>query len=477
MRAGSDRDVTHRATAGRGALAWAAMLLCLLLDVPRPAFAFEIGATSLNCSVSPSPTGCRIAGAIGLPVHQQITLQALCTSAIPNCPAGSNFQYQGPAGPIAFTLDAITEIQDANAWVDGYQYNHILHFDALTQDRASNADQGLQLSSQRLIFGRAALVTQLRQPSMTSAQAHQFRALFGTYLHTLQDFYAHTNFVNAFPNAAAHLGLSSVPNQVAGTNPCLPLLPLAYPSVPYVTAGWAQFLPYLTAPLGQCAHGAPTILILLGLAPAGGMHKDNPLRPFYQEAHDAAVLDTRNFADSILGDPGNIPDNVCMVMTGNPCTPELTVTFGLGADDFGTLTIDGKTICTFDDISRAGGCTGTFKMQRGRWYSIAIDYKNRLGSNGLSLNWDQPGPGSIGYGFANSPPNLVPLANLRTAQGSGLLGQYYDLSGNLQSTVSGEGPIDAINNIYNNQVVGSWNGYGYFSLFEERLTGEISLGP
>src|SRR5439155_1316902 len=54
-------------------------------------------------------------------------------------------------------------------------------------------------------------------------------------------------------------------------------------------------------------------------------------------------------------------------------------------------------------------------------------------------------------------------------------GDYYDLSGNLQSTVIGEGPIDAINNVYNNQAVGSWNGYGYFSLFEERLSGQIQL--
>jgi len=41
--------------------------------------------------------------------------------------------------------------------------------------------------------------------------------------------------------------------------------------------------------------------------------------------------------------------------------------------------------------------------------------------------------------------------------------------------VIGEGPIDAGNNLYDNQVVGSWNGYGYFSQFEEVLTGEVSL--
>jgi uncharacterized protein YggT (Ycf19 family) len=120
-------------------------------------------------------------------------------------------------------------------------------------------------------------------------------------------------------------------------------------------------------------------------------------------------------------------------------------------------------------------------MQPGVWYDIAIDYKNRAGSDGMSLSWDQPGPASIGYGFSGSFPGLVPKANFRTlnADGtsyvSGLRGDYYDLNGNLQSTVIGEGPIDAINDVYNNQVVGSWNGYGYFSLFEERLSGQIQL--
>jgi hypothetical protein len=160
------------------------------------------------------------------------------------------------------------------------------------------------------------------------------------------------------------------------------------------------------------------------------------------------------------------------------------VNFGLGADDYGTLTIGGVTLCTYDNISAAGGCNASFDMQPGVWYDIAIDYKNRAGSDGMSLSWDRPGPASIGYGFTGSFPGLVPKADFRTLDAggtnyvSGLRGDYYDLSGNLQSTVIGEGPIDAINNVYNNQVVGSWNGYGYFSLFEERLSGQIRLtGP
>jgi hypothetical protein len=157
------------------------------------------------------------------------------------------------------------------------------------------------------------------------------------------------------------------------------------------------------------------------------------------------------------------------------------VNFGLGADDYGTLTIGGVTLCTYDNISAAGGCNSSFDMEPGVWYDIVIDYKNRAGSDGMSLSWDQPGPASIGYGFTGSFPGLVPKANFRTLDAggtnyvSGLRGDYYDLSGHLQSTVLGEGPIDAINNVYNNQVVGSWNGYGYFSLFEERLSGQIRL--
>jgi hypothetical protein len=157
------------------------------------------------------------------------------------------------------------------------------------------------------------------------------------------------------------------------------------------------------------------------------------------------------------------------------------VNFALGADDYGTLTIGGVILCTYDNISAAGGCNSSFDMQPGVWYDIAIDYKNRFGSDGMSLSWDQPGPASIGYGFSGSFPGLVPKANLRTLNAggtsyvSGLHGDYYDLTGNLQSTVIGEGPIDAINNVYNNRAVGSWNGYGYFSLFEERLSGQIQL--
>jgi hypothetical protein len=159
------------------------------------------------------------------------------------------------------------------------------------------------------------------------------------------------------------------------------------------------------------------------------------------------------------------------------------VNFGLGADDFGTLTINGIPVCTYNNISAAGGCNGSIDLQPGVWYDVVIDYMNRYGSNGMSLTWDRPGGTILGYGFAGSFSHLVPKVNFRTLDAtginhvSGLRGDYYDLSGNLQSTVIGEGPLDASNTVYNNQLVGSWNGYGYFSLFEERLSGQIQLPP
>src|SRR5208282_5262743 len=161
------------------------------------------------------------------------------------------------------------------------------------------------------------------------------------------------------------------------------------------------------------------------------------------------------------------------------------VTFGMGADDYGSLTVNVSNVCTYDNISAAGGCNGSVNMTPGVWYDISIDYKNRLGSDGMALTWDQSGTAqSFGYGSVADAlaPSLVPLVDLRTLNASsyvsGLTGNYYDLDGTFVKTVVGEGPIHAINNVYDNAISpDDWAGFGYFSLFEERLTGQIMLAP
>jgi hypothetical protein len=161
----------------------------------------------------------------------------------------------------------------------------------------------------------------------------------------------------------------------------------------------------------------------------------------------------------------------------------VVVNFALGADDFGTLTINGVLLCTYDNPSSAGGCTGSMDMTPGVWYDIVIQYQNRTGSDGLALYWNQPGEANnSGYGFPGSEGlNLVPKLNLRTqlpAGGfaSGLNGEYANSACAATNPVIGEGPINAINNIYNNQISGTnWNGCGYFDTFGETLTGQIRI--
>ena len=158
----------------------------------------------------------------------------------------------------------------------------------------------------------------------------------------------------------------------------------------------------------------------------------------------------------------------------------IPTTFTVGADDYGALTIGGSPICTYDG-GGWGGSVGSYNMVPGTWYDITIVYKNRWGSNGLGLWWDQPGDVGVWTG------GIVPKINLRTSDGaggyiSGLHADYYDLSGNFLFAVDGEGPIahgnaDGVNTFYENQL-GLWAGtYTFWGTFEERLTGEIRITP
>src|ERR1700730_14276420 len=113
-----------------------------VMFIVEPVYAFEIGTTQTNCSgpqltftgpCSPLTT------LLGIPVHQNITKDAL-----------SKITYlQSATAPfVSFTSSAITEIQDGNAWVDGYQHLPAFHFD----------NAGLSAGSNRLMTGETLLI-------------------------------------------------------------------------------------------------------------------------------------------------------------------------------------------------------------------------------------------------------------------------------------------------------------------------------
>lgn len=155
----------------------------------------------------------------------------------------------------------------------------------------------------------------------------------------------------------------------------------------------------------------------------------------------------------------------------------ISVQYGIFVDDYGQLYIDGNLVASYDAYPSGKAKTGVLDLTEG-WHDISIIYKNRWGSNGLLL---YEGDGTI-------EANEIPLTSLHSydANGNlinGLLANYYDLlSGNLVTTIYGEGPIDhwyAVSGTRYEGVTSSslWAGiYDGWGSFEERLTGQILVG-
>lgn len=153
-----------------------------------------------------------------------------------------------------------------------------------------------------------------------------------------------------------------------------------------------------------------------------------------------------------------------------------TIGFTTSVDDFGKWFIDGNLIGSYDNPLAQGGFSATLDLAPG-WHTTEYDYANRLGSNVLALSWDLTG----GTNYVT-----IPNADLRSQDGvgntiSGLRADYSNLNGNALFTVYGEGPIyhgaliinGVLTEVYEN-APGLWGGqFGPFSLFQEKLTGEI----
>jgi hypothetical protein len=162
------------------------------------------------------------------------------------------------------------------------------------------------------------------------------RKLLGWYLHTLQDFYSHSNYVSLQNPPIIRLGDVPLPSQPSFSFPCL--LPGTLSDngkKDLLTTGWA-LVPLVAgiAPLGQCAHG----LVV------NGIHKDWKGRDDHDMARAHAILATRNFVYSIITDSSiTNKNNVCLLMTDEPCQ----TTTPLSCDDLSpNITASARTINT-----------------------------------------------------------------------------------------------------------------------------------
>jgi len=233
-------------------------------------------------------------------VHQLITKDAL-----------AKVHFSPPSGgdPVKFAPRLVMEIEDSNAQTDYNQQSHAMHFD----------NAYLKQGGQRLIKGKEDLLKQLQQPStLTASQAQTLRILLGKYLHTLQDFYAHSNYVNLAVRPSIQLGDGLPPSQPDNTRACVggpppgnttQLMPLFLEDL--MTTGWAiDPLQLADAPDDQCAHG------LVG----NGIHKDWSGRNRHGDARTLATTATYEFVNSIVSNSSiTNKDNVCVFMSDKPC--------------------------------------------------------------------------------------------------------------------------------------------------------------
>lgn len=150
--------------------------------------------------------------------------------------------------------------------------------------------------------------------------------------------------------------------------------------------------------------------------------------------------------------------------------------FQLSVDDFGSLSINGVSVATYDAYPW-GMTSGSVDLPAG-WYPISIDYANRWGTSALYFYERQDNA---------SPWEIVPADHLRSRDASGALvqglrGDYYSSLGTFLGTLFGEGPIahgwsqnyegqsgPIGNAIVDQYWIANWRA------FEERLSGEIYI--
>lgn len=302
----------------------------------KSAFAFSVGAIAgVSCGFG-KPINCNIATYLSNnvyeEVHQHITKEAL-----------DRVIFSGiVSNDVTFSAASIIEIQDANAYTDK---------DQSPEKHCDNEEIGF--CEGRLFSGYQLLKGSLANKStMTQTLASQMRYLFGQHIHTLQDFFSHSNWVNISPSP------TDIPPWLwDGSQPQLPVLPssvyspcgdartasVSIPNTPPtsgilslqgqsggITSGYALLpLENAIAPGGKCAHGLLStqeynflpgfIQNKVRAVPVSGIHKDWSSRPLHGLAHDQAVYATEMFTLDIINDKNNNLDNVCMFMTDKTC--------------------------------------------------------------------------------------------------------------------------------------------------------------
>jgi von Willebrand factor A domain-containing protein 7 len=204
--------------------------------------------------------------------------------------------------PQKFSERAVEQVMDANETMDR-RFNQ-----ALFRPERHFTNEEYQASTQRLIDLRQRVIDSVTASSPNGARARQ---ALGEALHLVQDFYAHSNWVELGNGVNTSLGQSVSPNPPVTTDPCP-----TNPNVLGPGGGGSATSAYFVGitlnrdtfgckedelpDAGKCFHGNYTLNCI-------GINKDNntvvngvPVSPFHGTARSLAETSTTNYVQSIL---------------------------------------------------------------------------------------------------------------------------------------------------------------------------------
>ena len=214
-------------------------------------------------------------------IHEAITKEAL--AAVHPIVGSEKLQ---------FSEAAIRQIVFANKDTDQLvnQFNSEKHFDG--EDFSGGSQRLIQLKEQTI-----AKVTK-EEPSAFSPQTD-----LGGALHTVQDFYAHSNWVN-LGHSSTDINPQLGRKTFSGADRATPTCPnnpstLGDAGLRELTSGYFSFtarvIPSCNVPPGKCRHG------LLLVCPAG-INKDDDSQPGFSAARALAVEASKDFLNQIFSD-------------------------------------------------------------------------------------------------------------------------------------------------------------------------------
>ena len=164
------------------------LALAAIAIVPlQQASAFSVGPlASVNCLGPNTCTAAAILAAEGVHAyienHQLITADAL---------GAVTYTLSSSTNQVSFSLPVLKVIEDADAQIDLDQLAHAFHFD----------NEYLTQASTRVVKGQQFIIDQLEygKPTISPVQAQKLQIALGGYLHTLQNFFAHSSWANIYP--------------------------------------------------------------------------------------------------------------------------------------------------------------------------------------------------------------------------------------------------------------------------------------